>query len=122
MFLIFGFTGGSKDLGARRCRAFACCGGIGAMAAVVCTFQQFTLFFIPIFRFGKRYFVTCPNCGTVHEMTKAEGQRIERDYSAEISPDQLFAVPGAGRKLCPNCRCAIDPNARYCPNCGTRLY
>ncbi len=122
MFFIIGITSGSKDLGTRRCSAFSCCGSFGAMGTVICTFQQFTLFFIPIFRFGKRYFITCPNCGTVYEMTKAEGQRMERDTDAEINADQIFAVQGASRKICPGCHCSIDPNARYCPNCGTRLF
>jgi len=120
MFFVFGITSGSKDLGTRRCRALSCCGS--SMAAVICTFQQFTLFFIPIFRFGKRYFVTCPSCGSVYEMAKPEGQRVERDTSAEISPDQIYIVQGANRKTCPGCHCAIDPNSRYCPNCGTRLF
>ncbi len=122
MFFIIGVSGGSKDLGTRRCRLFNCCGSAVTMAAVVCTFQQFTLFFIPIFRFGKRYFITCPNCGTVYEMTKEEGKRIEKDYSAEVDPSQMYAVQGASHKVCPNCRNAIDPNARFCPNCGTRLF
>ncbi len=122
MFFIIGITNGSNDLGTRKCKAFSCCGSFGTMAAVTCTFQQFTLFFIPIFRFGKQYFVTCLNCGTVYEMTKAEGQRIARDYSAEINPEQLFVVQGTSRKTCPGCNSAIDPNARYCPNCGTRLF
>lgn len=121
MFFIVGITNRSNDLGTRRCRVFPCCGTLGVMAAVTCTFQQFTLFFIPLFRFGKRFFVTCPNCGSVYEMTKSEGQRVARDASAEINPDQIFAVQGANRRICPNCRCAVDPNARYCPNCGTRL-
>jgi hypothetical protein len=122
MFLIFGFTNGANDIGVRKCRFFSCCGNYGVMATVTCTFQQFTLFFIPIFRFGKRYFVSCPNCGTIYEITKEEGRRIQREYAAEINPDALFIVQGANKKTCPNCKCSIDPRSRYCPNCGTSLF
>ena len=121
MFLIFGITNGANDLGVRKCGFFSCCASHEVMAAVTCTFQQFTLFFIPLFRFGKRYFVSCPNCGTVYEVRKDEGQRLERDYAAEINPDTLFIVQGASKKICPNCKSSVAPNCRYCPNCGTSL-
>lgn len=121
MFLIFGVTGGAHDLGMRKCRFFPCCSLSGAMAAVTCTFQQFTLFFIPLFRFGKRYFVTCPNCGTVYEIAKDEGKRLERDPLAEINPDKMYMMQGTYRKTCPNCKFPVDPGSRYCPNCGASL-
>ncbi len=121
MFFIIGVTSGAHDLGLRRCGYFSCCSGGGAMAAVTYTFQQFTLFFIPLFRFGKRYFVTCPNCGTVYELPKDEGRRIEKGPAAEINPERMYVVQGASRKTCPSCRYAVDPNSRYCPNCGARL-
>ncbi len=122
MFFIIGITDGSASLGSRRCRVFACCGTTGAMGAVTCTYQQFTLFFIPLFRFGKRYFVTCPQCGTVYELTKEEGKRIARDPSAEIDPNQMFPVQRNYGKACPNCHCVVDPSAHFCPNCGTKLF
>ncbi len=121
MFLIFGITNGANDLGVRKCEFFSCCASREVMAAVTCTFQQFTLFFIPLFRFGKRYFVSCPNCGTVYEIRKDEGKRLERDYAAEINPDALFIVQGANKKICPGCKCSVAPNCRYCPNCGASL-
>nr|WP_319488283.1 zinc ribbon domain-containing protein [uncultured Caproiciproducens sp.] len=121
MFFIIGITNGTHDLGMRRCRYFSCCSGSGAMAALTCTFQQFTLFFIPLFRFGKRYFLSCPNCGTVYEIAKEEGRRVEMDPAAEINPDKMYMIQGTYRKTCPNCKLPVDPNCRYCPNCGASL-
>jgi len=121
MFLIFGIINGTNDLGAHKCRLFACCGCSEVMALVTCTYQQFSLFFIPLFRFGKQYFVSCPNCGTVYEIRNDEGKRMEKDFSAEISPDMLTIVHGATKKTCPSCKCAVDTKCRYCPNCGTSL-
>jgi hypothetical protein len=122
MFFIVGITDGSGSLGVRRCRAFSCCGIYGAMAAVTCVYQQFTLFFIPLFRFGKRYFATCPQCGTVYELSREEGKRIARDPAAEINPDRMYAVRRASGRVCPNCHAAVDPSAHFCPNCGTKLF
>ncbi|HEX3040337.1 MAG TPA: zinc ribbon domain-containing protein [Caproiciproducens sp.] len=121
MFLIFGFTNGQSSIGTRRCRFFTCCSTGDTMAYVTCTYQQFTLFFLPLFRFNKRYLVTCPGCGTVYEIPKEEGQRLERNYAAEINPNLMYAVHRSNKKICPNCKCAVDQNSRYCPNCGTSL-
>lgn len=122
MFFIIGVDNGTNEIGTRRCGIFSCCGTYGAIAMVTCTFQRFTLFFIPLFRFGKRYFVTCPNCGTVYELSKEEGRRLERDASAEIDPNQMYALHRSSGRICPDCHAAVDPNAHFCPNCGTKLY
>ncbi|HEX2985899.1 MAG TPA: zinc ribbon domain-containing protein [Caproiciproducens sp.] len=122
MFLIIGITDASHDIGLRKFRALACCGIYGASAAVTCVYRQFMLFFLPLFQFGKRYYITCPNCGTVYEISKEEGRRLEHDPNAEINPDRMYVVQQAARgKVCPVCRSTVDPNARYCPNCGTKL-
>jgi len=91
------------------------------MVTVTCTFQQFTLFFIPLFRFGKRYFITCPNCGAVYELRKDEGERVAANWSAEINPDCIFIVQNSYKKTCPACKCSVNSDCRYCPNCGQRL-
>lgn len=122
MFFIVGISGGSKSLGSRRCRVFACCGASEAPGVFTCTFQVFTFFFLPLFHFGKRYFITCPNCGAVYEISKPEGQRLEHNPGTEVDPAQMYPVQGPSHKTCPGCGRAIDPSARFCPNCGTRLY
>lgn len=122
MFFIVGITSGSAPLGLRRCGRFPCCGAYGAAAAVVCVFQQFTFFFLPLFRFGKRYYVTCPNCGAVYELNREEGRRLERDPNAQINPDQMTRISGAsGRHYCPHCGTEVEPGSHFCPNCGTQL-
>lgn len=122
MFFIIGVTSGTNNLGTRRCGRFSCCGTYGVMAAVTCAYQQFTFFFLPLFRFGKRYFVSCPNCGAVYEISKDEGRRIEHDFTAEINPDKIVrVVSGRAVKFCPNCGAQVNSDCRYCPNCGAKL-
>lgn len=121
MFLIAGVTSGSKELGLRGCGFFPCCGTGGKPAAVTCAFQQFTLFFLPLFRFGKRYFVSCPDCGAVYEIEREEGRRIERDPSAVIRSDAIRRIAGHTAKFCPSCGARVDPSCPYCPSCGKKL-
>jgi uncharacterized C2H2 Zn-finger protein len=122
MFLAMGITSGAADLRVRKCSFFPCCGQNSTMAALTCTFEQVTLFFIPLFRFNKRYFISCTKCGSVYELEKDEGRRLEKDYYAEVNRDKIYAFRGSTAKICPNCRCTVDPNARYCPNCGSKLF
>lgn len=121
MFFIIGITSGSAELGLRACAAFPCCRAQGVTAMATCVYRQFTFFFIPLFRFGKRYFVSCPNCGAVYEIARDEGRRIERDPGAVIDPGKLFRVAGRAARFCPNCGAQIDPGSRFCPYCGTKL-
>lgn len=119
MFFFIAVTSGSKNLGQRRCN-FSCCGASG-MVPVTCAYQQLILFFFPVFRFGKRYFVSCPNCGAVYEISSLEGKRIEKSSTAEIDPDQMFRLNTHMPRFCPNCGSQVEPGNRFCPNCGVRL-
>lgn len=121
MFFFFAITSSTDELGMRRCNYFPCCGVTGSMAAVTCVSQRFILFFIPLFRFGKRYFLSCPGCGTVYEISKDEGRRLEQDPSAEIDPSKIFRMVGQTIKYCPGCGADIRPGSRYCSRCGRKL-
>lgn len=118
MFLIFGLVNGMRDLGVRCC-VLPCCGMVRAV--LTCTFQQFTLFFIPLFRFHRQYFLTCPQCGNVYMVSKEEGRRLERDADAQADASQTRFFRQNGRRCCPHCGCNVEAGSRYCPQCGTYL-
>lgn len=121
MFFFFAITSVTEEIGLRRCRQFPCCSTGSVMALVTCASQRLVLFFIPLFHFGKRYFVSCPNCGTVYEISQDEGHRLEKDPLAEINPDKIYRMVGQTARYCPNCGANISPGSRYCPNCGRKL-
>ena len=122
MFFFFAVVSGTEELGMRRCGHFPCCGTDEAPAPVTCVFQRFILFFIPLFRFGKRYFVSCPGCGAVYEIDPEEGRRVARDPAARIDPARMRRVAqGPGTRFCTNCGAPVAAGDRYCPNCGAKL-
>lgn len=121
MFFFFAITSDTREIGRRLCRYFPCCGANGAIAAVTCVSQRLILFFIPLFRFGKRYFISCPNCGAVYEISKEEGRRLEHDPAAEVDPNQIYRMVGRTVHYCPNCGAPVGPDSRYCPRCGRML-
>ena len=118
MFFLFGVVSGMRDLGERSCM-LPCCGMVRAV--LTCSFHQFTLFFVPLFRFQKRYFLTCPRCGSIYALSKEEGRRLERDPHAQADPTALSFLRQSGRRCCPHCGCNVEANSRYGPQCGAFL-
>lgn len=121
MFFFFAVTEDSRSLGRRFCRRMPCCGMENGMAEIVCLSRKFLFFFFSLFRFGKRYFATCPGCGAVFEVAREEGKRLERDSRAEVEPRALRPVPQSGGRFCAGCGARVQPGASYCPYCGRRL-
>ncbi|WP_416200891.1 zinc ribbon domain-containing protein [Thermocaproicibacter melissae] len=91
------------------------------MAVVTCASQRFIFFFIPMFRFGKRYFISCPNCGSVYEISREVGKRLEHDPNAEVNPEKIFRLARRASHYCPFCGTAVPPGSRFCPHCGQKL-
>lgn len=38
--------------------------------------RKFTLFWIPLFKFGRKYYLTCPVCNYGHELTKEQKEAL----------------------------------------------
>lgn len=122
MFFFFAVTDDRRSLGFHQCRGFSCCHRFDGSVEVICVSRKFIFFFLPLFRFGKRYFVTCPGCGSVFEISPAEGKRLERSPGAEIDPAALRKVSqGNGERICPGCGARVQSDASFCPYCGRRL-
>lgn len=47
----------------------------------------FTLFFIPVIPYSKKYGIVCPNCGAYIEISKAEFDRIKMELQGEKGID-----------------------------------
>lgn len=62
MFFIFGFGPKQEDLGPGLTRTCVRCGNTAVWQRIRES-KRFTLFFIPIARWGKREFEACPICG-----------------------------------------------------------
>jgi len=62
MFFIFGFGGKQQDLGPGVTRTCARCGNTTVWARTRES-KQFSLFFIPLARWGRREFEACTICG-----------------------------------------------------------
>ena len=67
MFFLFGFGTKQQDLGPGAVRTCPHCGNT-TQCARVRQFKQFTVFFVPIARCGRRQLEVCRICGTAVEV------------------------------------------------------
>ncbi len=143
MFFICGINSGQKELKCNQLVICSQCGGYGRYQ-VFMTYMCLSLFFIPVLRWGKRYYVKMSCCGSVYELSSDTGKRIARGESLEIISSDLTLVQrgsrqdswqqdqtcqnrdnqnqGSGaRKQCRKCGYQTEEDFEYCPKCGTRF-
>ena len=130
MFFICGVYPGQKQLNYNQLVVCTSCGGYGRYQ-VYMTHMCLSLFFIPVFKWGRRYYVRMSCCETLYELNPDMGRRIARGEQAEITPSDLTMVQagrgnqwqnGVGRKrVCGNCGYETEEDFTYCPKCGGRL-
>ncbi len=129
MFFIMGVTPVSKEIpysGA----LMICdkCGRYGRYQ-IFMTYMCLSLFFIPTFKWNRRYYVKTSCCGAVYELNPDVGRRLARGEQILITPDMLtFARSGNDRaawqttvKRCPNCGYETTEDFEFCPKCGQRF-
>lgn len=123
MFFIFGIEEKEKEL--REFANIVCpeCGRY-SRAVLILQFTYFHFFFIPIFRWNKRYFVRVRGCGAMYEADAEYGKQLEQgaepDFSRLKKVSSGFSGFGEFYTTCKNCGEAFDPSFSYCPHCGTR--
>ena len=122
MFFIIGITQGRKDLDINQLMTCSICGAYGSFR-VFMTYTVLSLFFIPTFKWGKRYYVETTCCHALYELDPEVGKRIAKGESIEIKPEDLTRVMNGryAEKTCPNCGYTTDEDFEYCPKCGSRF-
>lgn len=122
MFFMMGITEGRKEL--EHNQVFICshCSAYGRYR-VFMTYMVLSLFFIPCFKWNRKYFVQSTCCNTVYELDAEIGKRIARGENIEILPQHLRQVQaGYGRyKRCSSCGYETQEDFEFCPKCGQRF-
>lgn len=101
---------------------------------VFMTYTYFSLFFIPIFKWNKRFYVKTSCCNTFYSIDDAIGISILKGESVVLKEEDLhfdqtnsfnsgndFSGYNSSLHKCPNCGYLADGDFVYCPKCGTRL-
>lgn len=132
MFFIGGISSGVKPLEYLKTVICGRCGAYGRYQ-VYMTYMYFSFFFIPIFKWNRRFFVEMSCCGAVYELDPEVGKRLLWGEEVEITERDLTLRqdgnenPWTGsdashrHKVCPSCGFETDEDFSYCPKCGKPL-
>lgn len=95
MFLMIGVNPGRKELGNQGPITCGACGGYGQYQ-VYMTYMCLSLFFIPILKWGRQYYVETTCCHSLYELNAEVGKRIRRGEQVEIRSSDLTLVRQGG--------------------------
>jgi rubrerythrin len=85
---------------------------------------NFSLFFIPVLRWGRRYYVKSTCCNVTYEIDQELGKRILRGEAVTLTENDLHISNESGASgvsRCPTCGYPTDRDFDYCPKCGRKL-
>lgn len=129
MFFICGITQGTKEI-FYNAAAMICdrCGRYGRYQ-IYMTYMCLSLFFIPVFKWNRRYYVKTSCCGTVYELDPETGKRLARGEDPGIRPENMTLISEGHQipewevpvKKCRVCGYETKENFDFCPKCGNRF-
>lgn len=132
MIFIGGISQGQKILDYVKTAICDRCGGYGRYQ-VVMTYMYFSFFFIPLFKWNKRFYVKMSCCDAVYELNQEVGKALLHGRQTNISASDLSLVKEGNRrsfheggaykvwKKCACCGYETEEAFDFCPKCGKRL-
>ncbi len=90
------------------------------------TYNVFHFFFIPLIKWGKKYYLKSRCCNTIYAISKENLDRVkvERSFN-NIDLEEIYTESSSDNNdtmICSNCGRAINCSFKYCPHCGEKLY
>lgn len=122
MFFIFGISSKEKDIDFIQTIICSNCGAYGRLETFM-NYSYFSLFFIQIIKWNKKYYVRKTCCGSLYTIDNDLGKRIERGELKNIDEKDLKSVNVnySKGKMCSNCNHSLDSDYEYCPKCGKKI-
>ncbi len=124
MIFIGGISQGQKALDYVKTVICSCCGSYGRYE-VIMTYMYFSFFFIPLFKWNRRFYVKMTCCNTVYELDPQVGMDILKGRPTDIAQSDLTLVQKGEapkwQKTCGNCGYSTEEEFDFCPKCGKPL-
>ncbi len=122
MIFIGGISMGRKDFDFRQTMICKKCGRYSSIS-VFMVYSYFSFFFIPLFKWGKKYYAVSNCCQTVYALDAEVGHSVERGETVTIREEdlQLVGVDRTQVQNCPDCGYLLQSEYEYCPKCGRKL-
>ncbi|NLY21245.1 MAG: zinc ribbon domain-containing protein [Tissierellia bacterium] len=122
MFFVFGISNDKKHLYKSDLLIHDYCGKYGKYD-VFMTYNYFSLFFIPVIKWRKEYFVVYTCCGKVYQLNPEIGKQYSRGEYVNIKDRDLIDIGEETHppKICSSCGYISESDYSYCPKCGTKF-
>lgn len=121
MFFIFGITQKDDELDYNSKLIIHNCGQYGRTKVYI-TYMTLSIFFIPTFKWNKKYYVKYTCCGDIYELDPTVGHLIEEGHDVKITDkDLLDLYYKDNTKYCKDCNIKWSEDYDYCPKCGRKL-
>ena len=122
MFFVFGISSKEKDIDFLQTIICPSCGAYGRLE-VFMRYSYFSLFFIPIIKWNKKYYVRATCCGSLSNIDNNLGKDIERGQVSSIKEEDMHPINIKYNKerTCSNCNYYLESGYEYCPKCGKKI-
>ncbi|ABW17788.1 zinc ribbon domain-containing protein [Alkaliphilus oremlandii] len=121
MFFIMGISPRREELDFNQTVVCSRCGKYGRYNGIR-EYTALSLFFIPVLKWGKKYYVRSSCCGSVYSIEKDLGDRIVKGENITLRDVDLSLIHGGEKyhgKRCAHCNFQTHEDFTYCPKCGT---
>ncbi|MDD3251688.1 MAG: zinc ribbon domain-containing protein [Lachnospiraceae bacterium] len=124
MFFIMGVSQGEKKLDFDQLVICGHCGRYGHLN-VYMVYSYLSLFFIPVFKWGRRYYVRTSCCDTTVELDGELGRQIASGQITrlpeDVIPQRFFDQAQKEKHRCGACGFETEADFQFCPKCGAKL-
>lgn len=123
MFFVMGMGQGQKKLNFDQLLVCGHCGKYGHLE-VYLAYSYLSLFFIPVFKWGKHYYVRNTCCGIVVGLDTELGRKIQKGVVTSLPESiipQTYCHKVQNKKQCEICGCEVEKDYQFCPKCGKEL-
>ncbi len=120
MFFILGIDQKQQELSFDQTCICPACGRFGHLRVFV-VYTCLSLFFLPVLKWGKRYYATMGCCGAACELDPSLGRDLAAGRVTSLDPASLSFARGSGRRHCRRCGFETAEDFDFCPKCGTRF-
>lgn len=123
MFFIFGINKKRDELDLNELKVCNVCGSYGRYQAFA-EYSAFSLFFIPIFKWGKNYYLRAYCCGSIFSIPDHIGKDLETGRKTTIRDEDMTLISGSSSytgNTCSNCGYPLEYDHVYCPRCGKKI-
>jgi len=119
-FFMAGLQTEGKELGSVPVSCPEC--GASSQMSVFSAFECLRVFFIPVLRFHRRYFIFDPKCNSTFALPEEDGRAFEAGKIGALDPSHLRRVNASfGFSFaCGYCGAPLSPGDLYCSRCGRR--